>query len=209
MMQKKTNNYWNPGSWVLIWEHPVRAIQWIPTGQGLDGFQRSLRSCAWDVSSFSIGRVQALVDNCFLLPLPQAAAVGVRVITDHTIMHFTQQGTYNMNFSHSVWYGNCAGVFSQDSSSSSILHTPLSLAMKSKGVASKMYVWSMRIYMYVWSEAHYSVWSGPLKVVLWCLKEWASLYIGWIDQYKGCGQYLFSKGHCAAALSHISWLWHY
>ena len=30
-MQKIWKNYWNPGTWVLIWEYSVRAIQWIPT----------------------------------------------------------------------------------------------------------------------------------------------------------------------------------
>ena len=49
---------WNPCIWVLIWEHSSRAIQWIPTWQGLDGFQRFLRSCAFDESSLSIGRVK-------------------------------------------------------------------------------------------------------------------------------------------------------
>ena len=47
-------NVRNPGSWVLIWEYTARAIQWIPTGQGLDDFQNSLRSCALDETSLSI-----------------------------------------------------------------------------------------------------------------------------------------------------------
>ena len=42
---------------VLIWEFLVRAIQWIPTQQGLDGFQKSLHPCALDASSLGIGRV--------------------------------------------------------------------------------------------------------------------------------------------------------
>ena len=33
----------------------------IPTKQGLDGFQKSLHSCALDVSSFSIRRVKFVV----------------------------------------------------------------------------------------------------------------------------------------------------
>ena len=37
MMQKYLRNDWNPGTWVLIWEYSVRAIQWISTWQGLDG----------------------------------------------------------------------------------------------------------------------------------------------------------------------------
>ena len=36
----------------------ARAIKWIPTWQGLGGFQKSLRSCALDGSSLSIGRVK-------------------------------------------------------------------------------------------------------------------------------------------------------
>ena len=55
---KISENDWNPGRWVLIWEHSSRAIQWIPTWQGLVGFQRCLRSCAFDESSLSIGRVK-------------------------------------------------------------------------------------------------------------------------------------------------------
>ena len=47
----------NPSKWVLIWEVSVRAIQWIPTWQGLDGFQKSLHHCALVKSSLSIGRV--------------------------------------------------------------------------------------------------------------------------------------------------------
>ena len=54
----KKNDYWNLGSWVLIWEHSVRDIQSIPTRQGFDDFKKSLRSCAWEESSLSIGRVK-------------------------------------------------------------------------------------------------------------------------------------------------------
>ena len=56
-MQKNLKNNWNPCTWVLIWEYSARAIQWIPTQQGLDGFQKSLHSSALDKSSLSIGRV--------------------------------------------------------------------------------------------------------------------------------------------------------
>ena len=38
-MQKTWKNDWNPGKWVLIREYSARAIQWIPTWQGLDGFK--------------------------------------------------------------------------------------------------------------------------------------------------------------------------
>ena len=55
---KNLKNDWNLGIWVLIWEYSSRAIPWIPTWQGLDGFQRLLRPCALDESSLSIGRVK-------------------------------------------------------------------------------------------------------------------------------------------------------
>ena len=55
---KNLKNYWNPGKWVLIWEYSVRAIQWVPTWQGLNGFQRFLRLCTLDESSLSMGRVK-------------------------------------------------------------------------------------------------------------------------------------------------------
>ena len=39
----KTKKYDSkPGTLVLIWEYSARAIQWIPTWQGLDDFQKSL-----------------------------------------------------------------------------------------------------------------------------------------------------------------------
>ena len=57
---KELKNDWNSGKWVLIWEYSARAIQWIPTWQGFDGFQKSLRSCALDQSSHSIGRVNLI-----------------------------------------------------------------------------------------------------------------------------------------------------
>ena len=55
---KNLNNDWNPGTWVLIWECSARAIQWIPTWWGLDGFQKSLHPCAVDESSLRTGRVK-------------------------------------------------------------------------------------------------------------------------------------------------------
>ena len=55
---KIQKNHWNPGSWVLIWEYSMRAIQRVPTRQGLDGFQKSLHFCALDESRLSIGRVK-------------------------------------------------------------------------------------------------------------------------------------------------------
>ena len=39
--------------------YSVRAIQLIPTCEGLDGFQKSLCPCALDESSLSIGRVNS------------------------------------------------------------------------------------------------------------------------------------------------------
>ena len=55
---KILKNYRNPGKWVLIWEYSARAIQWVPTWQGLDEIQKSLRFCALDESSLSIRRVK-------------------------------------------------------------------------------------------------------------------------------------------------------
>ena len=37
---KNLKNDWNTGIWVLIWEYSVRAIQWIPTWQGVVSFQK-------------------------------------------------------------------------------------------------------------------------------------------------------------------------
>ena len=39
---KKAEKWLNLGTPVLIWEHSARAIQWIPTWQGLDDFRKSL-----------------------------------------------------------------------------------------------------------------------------------------------------------------------
>ena len=46
--------------WLLIWDYSARAIQWIPTWQGLYSFQTFLHSCALGESSFSIGRVKGI-----------------------------------------------------------------------------------------------------------------------------------------------------
>ena len=54
-------NDWNPGTWILIWEYSARAIQWIPTWQVLDGFQKSSHPCALNESSLSIGRVKLIL----------------------------------------------------------------------------------------------------------------------------------------------------
>ena len=61
MMQKTWKITKNPGKWVLIGEYSVRAIQWIPTLQSYDDFQKSLCPCALDQSSLSIGRVNLIV----------------------------------------------------------------------------------------------------------------------------------------------------
>ena len=46
---KKMKNAWDPGPgiWGLIWEDSVRAIQWIPIWQGLDGFQKCCVIVLW------------------------------------------------------------------------------------------------------------------------------------------------------------------
>ena len=52
--KKKPEKWLILGTSVLICEYSARAIQWIPTWQGLDGFQKSLR--LW----LSIGRVRMM-----------------------------------------------------------------------------------------------------------------------------------------------------
>ena len=77
---KKLKNEWNPGNGVLIWEYSARAFQWIPTWQGLDGFQKSLHPCALNESSLSIRRVkwyvQDSIETCsFVAYLSKASSV--------------------------------------------------------------------------------------------------------------------------------------
>ena len=57
---KHLKDDWNHGTWVLIWEFSGRAILWIPTWQGYDGFQQSLHPCALDESGRRIGRVKSI-----------------------------------------------------------------------------------------------------------------------------------------------------
>ena len=52
-------NDWKPGTWVLIWECAARAVQWISTWQGLEGFQNYLHLCVWDESCLSIESINA------------------------------------------------------------------------------------------------------------------------------------------------------
>ena len=54
---KNLKNERNPHTSVLIWEYSARAFQWIPTRQGLDGFQKSLGPCDLDKNILGIGRV--------------------------------------------------------------------------------------------------------------------------------------------------------
>ena len=55
---KTPENDWNSATWVLIGEYSARAIQWIPTWEGLDGFQKCLCPCALDECSLIIGRIK-------------------------------------------------------------------------------------------------------------------------------------------------------
>ena len=48
----------NPGIWLLIWDFSARAIQWVPTWQGLGGFHKSFGPWAMDESNLSIGMVK-------------------------------------------------------------------------------------------------------------------------------------------------------
>ena len=61
---------WNLAKWVLIWDYSARVIQCIPTWQSLDGFWKSLRPCALDVCSLSIGRAKWLLFLLHLTALP-------------------------------------------------------------------------------------------------------------------------------------------
>ena len=42
-----------------IWKYSARAIQWVPTWQGLDGSQKSLHPCAFGKSSLSIRKANS------------------------------------------------------------------------------------------------------------------------------------------------------
>ena len=57
MMKNPWEKDWSPGTWVLIWKYSVTVCQWIPTWQGLDGFQKSVCPFALDESSVSIRKV--------------------------------------------------------------------------------------------------------------------------------------------------------
>ena len=56
---KKAEKWPKPWLVVFIWEYSARANQWIPTWQGLDGYQKSLHPCAFDKNSLSISKVKA------------------------------------------------------------------------------------------------------------------------------------------------------
>ena len=59
-MMHKTEKWLKPWHVVFIWECSTRAFQWLPTWQGLDGFEKSLYSCALDKGSLSNGRVNLM-----------------------------------------------------------------------------------------------------------------------------------------------------
>ena len=90
---KILKNHWNQGIRVLIWESSVRAVQWVPTWQGLDCFQKYLRSCASDESSLSIGRSNRLWFNIILtLPtelLGKLRMDGIKCEIMSTVSQFT------------------------------------------------------------------------------------------------------------------------
>ena len=93
----------NPCIWVLIWEHSSRAIQWIPTWQGLDGFQRFLRSCAFDESSLSIGRVKTI---CAVLSALRCCR---RLMLGMLYVHNTRQTCTVMRAVARVWESTVTG----------------------------------------------------------------------------------------------------
>ena len=72
-MQKTYKSTENPGTLVLIWEYSTRAIQWVPTWQVLDGFQKIFASLCLEEIGLSIGRVnthsgQELPNNIGKIP---------------------------------------------------------------------------------------------------------------------------------------------
>ena len=70
--QKNLKADWNPGTWVLIWEYSAIAFEWIPTWQGLGGFQKSLHLCTLDESALSIEKVNEYSVTFVWLPsIPQ------------------------------------------------------------------------------------------------------------------------------------------
>ena len=106
--KKNFENDWNPGTWVLLWEYSAKAIQWIPTWQGLDVFQKSLH-CALGESRPSIGRV-----NLFNLAQPQKACRFWRFLSKRSkiwkifegeILTRTQPPTLLQVFCESMLYG--------------------------------------------------------------------------------------------------------
>ena len=51
--------------WLKSWQYLARALQWIPTWQGLDGFQKSLRRCNFDENGLSIERSKTMTHIWF------------------------------------------------------------------------------------------------------------------------------------------------
>ena len=64
IMQKKITETWH--IWVHILEYFAKALQWIPTWQGLDDFRISLHPCALDESRLSIGKVDVRKGHAIL-----------------------------------------------------------------------------------------------------------------------------------------------
>ena len=68
---KNLKNDWKPGICVLIWKYSAIFIQWIPTSQGLGGFQYYMHPCALDKSILSIiGLMWKLHPNNFPQSFP-------------------------------------------------------------------------------------------------------------------------------------------
>ena len=62
---KKNKNDWNPGTWILSWRYSVRAIQWIPTWQGLDSLKKIFAYLCFDGLSL---RIKGLTYSCLEVP---------------------------------------------------------------------------------------------------------------------------------------------
>ena len=59
---KHLRNYWNPGTWVPIQEYSAKAIQWIPTWHGLDGFQNLCDLVLWTKVVSALEGLRCLID---------------------------------------------------------------------------------------------------------------------------------------------------
>ena len=101
---KNSEKWLNPVTWVLIWEYSARAIQWIPTQQGLDGFvEKNSCPCALDQSSFSIERVKEVLFSNWKRSISNAPWYCSYIVLCHTVQllnRFLLSEYFNMKNIH-------------------------------------------------------------------------------------------------------------